>query len=51
MPWSCWHRLSVASPVEAMGEMVGTRVVPMVLRDPALIRFLKDAPTHILVDG
>ena len=38
MPCSCWHRLSVASPVEAMEAMVGTGVVPVVLRDPALIR-------------
>ena len=38
MAWSCWHRLSVASPLEAMEEMVGMVVVPVVLRDPALIR-------------
>ena len=37
-PWSCWHRLLVASPMEATGAMVGTGVVPVVLRDTALIR-------------
>ena len=38
MPWSYWHRLSVATPVEAIGAMVGMGVVPVVLRDPTLIR-------------
>ena len=38
VPWNYWHRLLVASPVEATGAMVGTGVVPVVLRDTALIR-------------
>ena len=38
MSWSYWHRLSVASPVEATEAMVGMGVVLVVLRDPALIR-------------
>jgi hypothetical protein len=50
VPWRCWHRLLVASPVEALAAMAGAGVVLVVLSGPVLSGHLRDTPALVHTD-